>query len=92
MSSYQYRDRLRGQSRGLLENALESDVSFEAYIRLLQVGLVDNGLGDTRVLKNVLTEIRVELEDVVGGMALLARGSACVRIAFRDTATVVFSR
>lgn len=62
------------------------------YIRLLQVGLVDDGLGDTRVLENVLTEIRVELEDVVGGMALLAPCRACVGIALRHAAAVVLSR
>jgi hypothetical protein len=62
------------------------------YVGLLQVGLVDNSLSDTRVLENVLTEIRVELEDVVGGMTLLARGSARVRVALGHTAAVVLSR
>jgi hypothetical protein len=62
------------------------------YVGLLQVGLVDNSLSDTRVFENVLTEIRVELEDVVGGMALLARGSARVRVTLGDSTAVVLSR
>lgn len=76
----------------MLEDVFKLDERLKAYVGLLQVGLVDNGLSDTRVLENVLTEIRVELEDVVGGMTLLTRGSACVRVTLRDATAVVLSR
>ena len=44
------------------------------YIGLLEIGLVDNSLGYTGILENVLTEVGVELEDVVGIAALLTTG------------------
>lgn len=76
----------------MLEKYIAVKKQMSTYVGLLQVGLVDDSLSDTRVLENVLTEIRVELEDVVGGMTLFARGSARVGVAFRHTAAVVLSR
>ena len=60
-----------------------------AYIRLFQIGLVDDCLGDTGILEDVLTEIRVEFEDAVGGMALPARGGAGIGVTFGHASIVL---
>jgi len=58
------------------------------YIGLFEIGLVDNGLGYTRVFENVLTEICVEFEDIVGVAALLATGRTRIRVGLFYSSTV----
>ena len=53
-----------------------SGADFENDVALLEVGFVDYGLGDSRVAENVLAEVGVHFEDVVGGFRLCC----CVRI------------
>ena len=53
-----------------------SGAYFQNDVALLEVGFVDYGLGDSRVAENVLAEVGIHFEDIVGGFCLCC----CVRI------------
>lgn len=70
---------------GLLKNTnrqiTRTGTDFEDHIGGLQVGLVDNTLGDEGILENVLTKF-VGIEDGIlgGGARVLVRGVDGVRV------------
>lgn len=56
----------------------------DTYITLFQVGLLDDGLGDTGVLEDMLADILVHLEDIVGRLGVA--GCGIVRLAMTGRA------
>ena len=70
-----------------------SGTDFEDYVGLFDVCLVHNRLRYTGVLEDMLTNVCVHLENVVGGSrgtgGLFARGGSGIRVAFGNAIAIL---